>query len=65
MVETSARERVESEVGEVDIACAPPELPTFTVENALLDATQPGGLVLTSLIQEEASWIVVVDHDGD
>ncbi len=65
VVETSDGERVESEVGEIDIEGASPELPSFTAETALPGEIEPGGLVLTSLIQEEASWIVVLDRDGD
>ena len=52
---------------EIDVPYPPAELIRFTV-SVPVDPTRSeltDGFVLTSLIQEETSWIVMMDQDGD
>lgn len=65
VVETASGDRVVSEPGEVQVAAPAPELPTFTIGEDDESAQEPGGMVLTSLLQDGDAWVVVIDRDGD
>lgn len=50
---------------ELSLALPPADLPKLTVTEYDEAAAAPGGYILTSLIQPESSWVVIVDRDGD
>lgn len=56
---------VETAPCEVETGLPPRDLPGFTLTVPADDRTEPGGYVLTSLIGTEATWVVVLDRDGD
>ncbi len=65
VVQTEGGDRLASAIGELGLAAPPPELPAFITTTEVQSAVEPGGFVLTSLLQDGASWIVVLDRDGD
>jgi len=54
-----------SGTGSVTLDPAPESLGTFHVTVGDAQAMQPGGYILTSLLQQSDSWMVVLDRDGE
>jgi hypothetical protein len=65
VVETPGGARVVSDESTFSVEAASSALPSFTVGEDDRDAQEPGGLVLTSLLQDGDAWVVVLDRDGD
>jgi len=54
-----------SDEHQVELALPPALLPSLTLSDVDQARMQPGGFVLTSYLQPENSWVVILDRDGD
>ncbi len=54
-----------SDERELTLAPPPAQLPDLTVSEVDAARMQPGGYVLTSYLQPDNSWVVILDRDGD
>lgn len=56
---------LESGVNELVVPPVPPELPRLDLETSTPEATVAGGFLVTTLIEGDGGWAVIVDGDGD
>lgn len=62
---TPEGERQLSETTSITLDPPPIGVTQFTISSYDPDQTAPGGYVLTTLMQAEDAWVVIIDRDGD
>ena len=65
VTETADGDVLTSDVGTMTVAPAPSAVGALTITVPDPAAELDDGFILTSLIQEDSNWIVVIDRDGD
>ncbi len=58
-------EVITSEPETVEIELPPADMPSLTISDYDEEKAAEGGFVLTSLVQPDRSWVVILDRDGD
>lgn len=62
---TADGERLVSDTGSVTLDLPPAGITHFEISSYDPEAAAPGGYILTTLMEADEAWVVIIDRDGD